>query len=317
MPQSYAFLKGVIDAITEHIVVIDSDGTIQFVNESWVAFGRNNAYPLDSGWQGVNYLDVCAESAALGEAFAEQAATGIRQVISRQRDLFYLEYPCHSPDEQRWFMMRVTPLRQAERDAYVICHQNITERKLAEEAALQLSRIDGLTQIANRRHFDEFLQAEWRRCARLQQPISLALLDLDHFKQLNDRYGHPVGDECLVKIGALLSQFVKRPGDLCARYGGEEFVLVFGNTPLAQARRIMMRLMEAIRALGIPNQDSSVGPGLTASIGLAEQLPAQGQPPEALLRAADSLLLAAKSQGRDRLLCAPHPDARPQMPLMT
>jgi len=166
-----------------------------------------------------------------------------------------------------------TPFQSAGKRYFVISHQNITERKLAEEEVQNLARTDGLTNIANRRTFDSLLHEEWRRCHRLKKPICLALLDLDHFKLLNDGYGHQAGDDCLIMVGELLKEFAKRPADICARYGGEEFVVVWGDTTLSQARKLSQKLLRKIASLNIPNKNSPVEPYLTASIGLAEMVP--------------------------------------------
>jgi diguanylate cyclase (GGDEF)-like protein len=198
-------------------------------------------------------------------------------------------------------MMRVTPFSLQHHFFYVISHQNITERKLAEEKMLNLSRLDGLTRIANRRYFDEFLQEEWRRCARLKLPISLAMIDLDHFKLLNDTYGHQAGDDCLRKMGTVLKKIARRPGDLCARYGGEEFAVVLGNTGSESALMLMNELLDDIRGLNIPNRHSPVMPTLTASIGLMTMCPEPKSNENMLIEAADEQLYCAKESGRNRI----------------
>ncbi|SEK34527.1 diguanylate cyclase (GGDEF) domain-containing protein [Colwellia chukchiensis] len=301
MKDSHEALSLILDSITEHIVVVDVAGKIQYANKSWSNFSVNNACDMGSDWLGVNYLDECDKASKVGDDFGSQAAVGIRSVINKEQAKFYFEYPCHSPDEKRWFMMRVTAVQINHADHFVISHQNITERKLAEEAVREQACIDGLTDIANRRTFNQFLQQEWRRCARVQQPISLAIMDLDHFKLLNDTYGHQAGDECLVKIGALLKEFNQRPGDICARYGGEEFALVWGNTSLVNAKQLCHKLIEAINTLNIANQNSPVSDHLTASIGLATMIPKQEQAESALLTNADVMLYKAKANGRNRV----------------
>lgn len=299
---SYAFLKSVLDSVTEHIVVIDKTGTIQFVNRAWINFGQVNACTVLSDWHGMNYLNACDAAAAMGEEYGKQAADGIRKVITGVLDNFYFEYPCNSPDEKRWFMMRITSFEQQGTPFYVISHQNITERKLAEEDVRNLARIDGLTLLANRRHFDEFLSNEWHRCARQNLPITLALIDIDHFKLLNDTYGHQYGDDCLRQIAATLKDFGKRPSDLCARYGGEEFAIIYGNTSLDQARSLMNRLLESLRALSIPNKEAPTQPFVTASIGLISMTPRLRNNEKDLIKAADKLLYAAKLNGRNRIV---------------
>jgi diguanylate cyclase (GGDEF)-like protein len=301
MGGSYEFLSLVLDAITENIVVIDDVGEIKFVNKTWSEFGDNNACMIGDSWKGVNYIDECDKAAAMGDEFGAQAGEGIKSVISQEQENFYFEYPCHSPDEKRWFMMRVTPFQSENNHYFVISHQNITERKLAEEKVRKLARIDGLTDIANRRTFDDFLHQEWKRCSRLNKPICLAIVDLDHFKLLNDTYGHQCGDECLVKIGELLKEFANRPSDICARYGGEEFALVWGDTSIAQAKKISDRLLKKIANLNIMNSESPTERYLTASIGLAEVVPARGSEESGLVSKADSELYKAKECGRNRV----------------
>ncbi|WP_390618336.1 GGDEF domain-containing protein [Maricurvus nonylphenolicus] len=288
--------------MSEEVSVIDQFGNFLYVNHAWRCFSQGNDGA--SSWADANYLTACERASANGDDLAAVAAQGIRSVINDQQDEFYLEYPCHSSAEQRWFMMRVTAFAHGGQHCFVITHKNITERKLAEEAVLELSRIDGLTDIANRRCFDEFLESEYRRCARLSMPLSLAIIDLDHFKLLNDTYGHQAGDECLSKIAKLLKGFAKRPCDLCARYGGEEFVIVLGNTSLIQAEAIMTRMLEAIRALSIPNAHSPVEDFLTVSVGLSTIYPSKDSNEHQLIEAADTQLYVAKNGGRNQLASA-------------
>ena len=198
-------------------------------------------------------------------------------------------------------MMRVTPLQISGKDYFVISHQNITERKQAEDEVRSLAKVDGLTNIPNRRTFDQFIQDEWKRCQRLKQKICLAMVDLDDFKLLNDTYGHQSGDECLIRVGAILKDFGNRPTDICARYGGEEFVLVWGNTSLAEAKRLSNRLLEQISTLNIPNINSSTAKHLTASIGLAEMIPGKNNEIDELISKADSMLFRAKKNGRNKV----------------
>jgi diguanylate cyclase (GGDEF)-like protein/PAS domain S-box-containing protein len=297
------FLRSVLNSISEHIVVIDREGMIRFVNKAWVTFGQDNGCLIkNNAWLTINYLKVCDESAALGEEYGSEAAEGIRRVIEHALVLFCSEYPCHSPNEKRWFMMRVTPFQLEDVLYCAISHQNITERKLAEEQVLNLSRVDGLTRIPNRRYLDEFLEAEWKRCSRLNLPIAIAVMDIDHFKLLNDHYGHQAGDECLAAVGAVLNKIGKRPGDIFARFGGEEFLLVFGNTTTEQSLVPINGIVDAIRELRIPNAKSPTKPIVTVSIGLAMMYPNTQSNERDLIKAADKLLYSAKTQGRDRVV---------------
>jgi diguanylate cyclase (GGDEF)-like protein len=167
-----------------------------------------------------------------------------------------------------------------------------------------MANVDALTGIANRRQFDEFLAAECRRAVRSAQPLSVALIDVDFFKQFNDRYGHAAGDKALHTVAQVLHAGMRRTGDLAARYGGEEFALVMVDTAAGSALAFMESARQAIRALAIPHDRSTVAPILTISAGIATAtegspgIPLQSGP---LLRLADQHLYRAKAAGRDRV----------------
>jgi diguanylate cyclase (GGDEF)-like protein len=168
---------------------------------------------------------------------------------------------------------------------------------------------DGLTGLATRRRFDEALADEWRRAARTQQPLSLLMVDVDHFKAYNDLYGHPAGDTCLRQVASQLLSFGRRPGDLAARYGGEEFVLLLPGAEPAGAAALAKRACEQVASLAIPHGASTVGPHVTVSIGVATASPAMSDAATggmaALVAAADAALYRAKEQGRARFVAAP------------
>lgn len=179
--------------------------------------------------------------------------------------------------------------------------RNHLELKRYRDFLEDLSLVDGLTGIGNRRRFDEFLNREWRRSRRARTPLALILIDVDYFKAFNDCYGHAAGDDCLREVAATIAMLVRRPGDLCARYGGEEFVAILPQTDLAGARILGERIREAVMALDIPHAGSTVAPQVTISIGVAATDPAAPQEAEALLREADRQLYVAKSAGRNRV----------------
>lgn len=162
--------------------------------------------------------------------------------------------------------------------------------------------IDGLTGIPNRRNFDDHIHAEWQRAIRSKTELSLLLIDIDHFKQYNDTYGHQAGDACLALIGKSLSSSVHRPGDQVARYGGEEFVCVMPTTNLAGATQIGETLREAVNFLKIPHKSSSVCDHVTISVGGASIQPALVNEIGDLVGAADANLYKAKSAGRDQVI---------------
>ena len=301
MEKSCSFLEHILDAITEHIVVIDKSGAIVFFNQAWLCFAADNNRQVRKNWLGVNYLEECRKAALMGEENGNIAAAGLEKVISGENNRFYFESPCHSEFEQRWFKLTVTQFETRGERFFVISHLNITDLKIAEQEVQNLLRVDGLTNAANRRYLDEFLAREWNRCARYRQPLSMALIDIDHFKLLNDTYGHQRGDDCLKKVASVLKAISQRPGDLCARYGGDEFALILGNTDLLTAGNLAEKAMREIRALKIPNKNSPVSPTLTISIGLFTVYPDSNNKLHELINKTDSALYTAKNGGRNRI----------------
>jgi diguanylate cyclase (GGDEF)-like protein len=165
-----------------------------------------------------------------------------------------------------------------------------------------MARVDGLTGLANRRHFDEKLEAEWRRCGRSGTPLALILIDLDHFKQFNDCYGHQAGDACLQRVAVCLKREFTRSHDMVARYGGEEFVCVLPETPLAGAEAKAHALEAAIRDLGIAHEKTGVLGGIvTISLGVAAGVPVVGDDCASLVLSADRSLYLAKDAGRGQV----------------
>ena len=165
------------------------------------------------------------------------------------------------------------------------------------------ARIDGLTQIANRRRFDEYLLHEWARHLRLQQPVSLLICDVDHFKFYNDSYGHQAGDECLKSVAKAISQGF-RNADLVARYGGEEFAIVLPHTDRAGAVIVAERVRSAVAAAAIPHMASPVCDRVTLSIGVACRTPQpkDGADARTLIEEADRNLYLAKHRGRNQVI---------------
>jgi len=187
----------------------------------------------------------------------------------------------------------------------------LVEKSMALERSNQqlelLSATDGLTGLANRRQFDQHLYAEWQRSMRSQQPLSLLLLDIDHFKRYNDHYGHLAGDACLRQVAAILYDCAQRSGELVARYGGEEFALLLPTTDSAAAMVVAQRCMDELARARIAHADSPVSDCLTASIGVATVVASQDLVPESLVRCADEALYQVKSGGRARYHVAPCP----------
>jgi diguanylate cyclase (GGDEF)-like protein len=164
----------------------------------------------------------------------------------------------------------------------------------------QLSTVDGLTGVANRRAFDIALNREWARAQRSGEPIALLMCDIDDFKQFNDRYGHLAGDTCLRDVATELARHTRRAGDLVARYGGEEFAVLLPNCSPDDARTLGENIVAAIAAMGIAHAGSRVAQHVTLSVG-AGLMASHDRTPQDLIRAADAALYRAKRAGRNRL----------------
>jgi len=173
-------------------------------------------------------------------------------------------------------------------------------QKLNEIALLAVS--DGLTQIPNRRHFDQHLAQQWKQMARAQKPLAILLCDIDYFKQYNDTYGHLEGDDCLKLVAQTLLHNVRRPYDLVARYGGEEFAAILPGTSWEGAIEVAMRMKAAIAQLEIPHSASFISSYLTLSVGVASMIPSLDLLATHLVTIADRNLYQAKQQGRDRIV---------------
>ncbi len=166
-----------------------------------------------------------------------------------------------------------------------------------------LARTDELTGLANRRSFYEDFEREWKRARRYGGPITAIMVDIDHFKEVNDRYGHQTGDEYLRRVAGILAGAAKRAGDLVARLGGEEFVLVLPGTTASEAALVAERLRRELQELGLPNVDAPTCPKLTISAGVASLRPGDGHTPDDLIQLADKALYRAKEEGRNRVVC--------------
>lgn len=178
-------------------------------------------------------------------------------------------------------------------------------RKELEDASAHLKRlslVDGLTQLYNRRHFDEALELEWSRSNRSQAPLSLIICDIDHFKAFNDNYGHVAGDDALVKASKTIIETLKRPSDMPARYGGEEFVVILPDTPTVGAMIVAEQLRTAMNTLTIPHAFSNAANIVTMSFGVSTYYPNQTKASYVeLVKSADRGLYRAKKNGRNRI----------------
>ena len=189
--------------------------------------------------------------------------------------------------------------------------RTLAQREL-ERANKELDRVnsrleflaahDELTELANRRHFNNILEKAWLNSHREQSPISLIFCDIDYFKQYNDTYGHLQGDACLKQVATTFKAVLKRPLDLAARYGGEEFAMILPNTDVAGAEALARRIQQGIEELAIVHQGSQLGDRLTVSLGISGMIPGEKNSINTLIAEADKALYRAKAAGRNRTI---------------
>ncbi len=180
-------------------------------------------------------------------------------------------------------------------------HNHVT-LKIKTDMLEKLSQLDGLTNIPNRRNFEETMHREWARANRSGQPLSLIMMDIDHFKLYNDHYGHGAGDDCLRRVARTLIKTLTRPTDLIARYGGEEFVALLPETDESGALHVAERLRAAVEAAAIPHQCSLTSQFVTLSVGIAtHSIRKIKKDSRHLQQSADQALYRAKERGRNRI----------------
>ena len=215
------------------------------------------------------------------------------------------EYYYNSDSLKLWFHVVAVKLG----DGFAMTFRDISDRKQIEitlkKANLRLTyqaNIDSLTQIANRRRFDEYIAQEWSRCAREREYLSLILCDVDYFKAYNDTYGHQAGDNCLHEVAQGIDRAVKRPADVAFRYGGEEFAIVLPYTEGQGAIKVAETIHQYIKDLQIPHRASEINKIVTISLGVSSMIPDIRSSPHTLIAAADSALYNSKVKGRDRII---------------
>ena len=197
---------------------------------------------------------------------------------------------------------RVHARRERELEELVAARTSRLQR--ANALLIELSYVDAVTAIPNRRRFDELLGAEWKRAVRSHAPIAVAMVDIDRFKAFNDSLGHPRGDDCLRQVAAALADALSRAGDAICRFGGEEFAVLLPVTDLEGAVNVAEHLRRRVEALAVPHPASDAAPVVTVSLGVAAVTPEVGLDPKVLIRAADRALYDAKRAGRNRVVAS-------------
>lgn len=256
--------------------------------ESWVSVDdwATRMHPEDRDW----VVDFCVSQSRQGTDHEADY-----RALTRDGDYVWIRDVVH-----------VVRDAEGEVEALVGFMFDISERKASEEKLVRLQREleaysyqDGLTGVANRRRLDDYLAQAWEEARRNTQPLSLIMIDIDHFKEYNDHYGHLAGDEALKRVAEALSRVATRPRDAFARFGGEEFMWVLPETPADAARQLAERCRREIFKLQLPHAASPQG-CLTVSQGVATRIPAFGDSLPSLLEQVDRQLYRAKQGGRNR-----------------
>jgi diguanylate cyclase (GGDEF)-like protein/PAS domain S-box-containing protein len=303
---SERFARSTVDALTAHIAILDGDGTILDVNRAWRDFAAENAAAPAAYGPGGNYLSICDAAQGPDADDAAAVARGIRAVLRGDCRKFEREYPCHAPDEKRWFVIRVSRFSGEGPVRVVVAHENVTDRRLAEERLRHDSLHDALTGLPNRAMFVERVdRAAARARGSSDGAFAVLFMDLDRFKVINDSLGHAAGDQLLITTAARLRNGLvaeqaarSRFTDwTIARLGGDEFtVLLQGLGDRDEAERVAAALLVC---LAEPVYFEGHELCTTASIGVVFG-DAPGAPATDLLRDADAAMYRAKTAGRSR-----------------
>ncbi|SHG58534.1 diguanylate cyclase [Massilia sp. CF038] len=289
-------LRTMIDTMAEGLMIVQGNGQIDYTNpacDSYLGYGAGELAghsitellhaPVAADY--LQYFSSCAADPARSDSH------GTREVAIHHRD-----------GVEREMDLTLTPMQVDGQALFIGQLHDISHRKQQQVALERAALADPLTRIANRRHFDNVVELEWQRAVRSGQPLSLIMLDVDHFKLYNDELGHAAGDSALRAVAAVLAAHAPRATDLAARYGGEEFALLFGETDANAACTMAESIRSAIEALQLPHPRSPSSAWLTASVGVITIIPSQLDLLADSVQAADRAMYAAKDAGRNRIV---------------
>ncbi|WP_260260850.1 GGDEF domain-containing protein [Vibrio intestinalis] len=305
LAQRDTILQNILESSPDSIGIFNENLVYQACNEPFIkAMGISDIDELI----GKRLQDVISK-----EAY-ERWSESDNVVLNEGKSLRYIDQLIHSNGEITWYDVVKSPFRDpaSGTNGVLVMARDVSERYLAEqkleEANQELERlsfVDGLTQISNRRRFDEQLETLWHLHVREKQPLTVMLCDIDDFKGFNDLYGHQKGDEALIAVAKVFRQVVSRSSDCVARYGGEEFGFILPNTTASGAKLVAERIHDEVRKLDIPHASSMVNELLTVSLGFVSAFPHPDDSCESIVALADSALYQAKADGRNQT-CVHH-----------
>jgi len=287
---SQDFYQGAFENLPFSAAILGSDGTILAVSAAWRQFARDNGGDGD-GYLGANYLATCRRAE---DREARHLCDELERFLGGQGNTLEWEYPCHSPQVRRWFLMKASRFDAGDQTLVLVSHLDITQRRLAEEAALEKAHHDELTGLLNRNSFPERLQQSLALAQRRGETLAVLFLDLDGFKAVNDRFGHERGDSLLAELGGLMRMRFRQM-DAVARLGGDELVLIASPGDPDNAHRLAERVH---RLVGEAAESAGVAGYVSASVGIS-YFPQHGQDPDTLLGKADWAMYQAKQYGRN------------------
>ncbi len=293
------FQQAVFDSLAQQVAVLDRHGTVLQTNAAWRQYALDGGLADATSLVGSNYLKILDGVSGHDQQTAQAVAAGMAAVAGGELAHFQLQQPFFSPSDKRWFSMRAMPVHDVEQ-RMVVSHDDVSNLKAAELASWTLANIDTLTGALSRRNFLNLAEQELARSRRYELPLMLLMLDLDHFKCINDQYGHAAGDAVLQGFVQTVS-VVLRESDFIGRLGGEEFAVLLPNTTPEGGRALAQRIIESVRASLVEVAGARIG--YTASIGAA--CLASETAFATLLGRADAALYRAKDAGRDRLEVGP------------
>ena len=289
------FQQAVFDSLAAHTMVLDRHGKIIQANVAWQQYVLGSGCAQGDAPIGAQYLDMLACLTRGSQNTLSAVAEGIALVASGRASGFQLKLPFSVPEKQHWFSMKVTAVGDAD-GRVVVSHEDVTVLKVAELTSLALANTDVLTGALSRRNFLNLAETELARAIRYQIPLMLLMLDLDHFKSINDQYGHAAGDRVLQEFVKTVTG-VLRESDLTGRLGGEEFAVLLPNTSPDGGNALAQRIIDSVRNQSVAYEAQLIS--YSVSIG-ACQLSSEVTFAELLSRA-DVALYRAKEGGRDRL----------------
>jgi len=289
------FQQAVFDSLSAQVGVLDRLGVLIQTNLAWKKYVQPSSGVGLQVFTGEPYLDVLYRLTQGDQGIVQHVKNGLASVLAGEVDAFQLQQPFFVPRDKHWFSMKIMPVHDVQ-ERLLVSHEDVTSLKAAELASTTLANVDALTGALSRLNFLNLAEQELQRSTRYGLPLMVLMMDLDHFKQINDRYGHAVGDAVLKRFVQTVSD-VLRESDLMGRLGGEEFAVLLPNTTLEGGRALAQRIIDSVQGSPVPVNDTPIV--YTVSIG-AGCLTSENSF-SALLGIADMALYRAKNGGRNRL----------------